>query len=283
MKVVTNIIKFIIIAIISISIVLLFVLNTTSSTVMSKNYVISKLQETNFYDKIHEDLKSNFENYIYQSGLDEEVIENICSKEKLEKDVNIIITNIYDGTEQKIDTTEISDNLRKNIEDSLGKRASANTNAINQFIETICDEYEDTIFHTQYEKQVNGYLVKIQKVIDIAKKGLIIEVIVLFIVLLALNIKNIIKFINDIGITLLSSGMFVLICNFIINSKVKIENIKILSDAFSTVLINIIKEFLGNISKYGVIMLIVGIIVIIITDIINSTKEEKMQKANSRR
>ena len=263
MKIITNIIKFIIITIITISIVLLCIINTASSTVLSKNYVMGKLEETNFYDKMYEDLKSNFSNYIDQSGLDEEVIENICTKEKLEKDVGIIISNIYDGTNQTIDTTEISDKLRANIEESI-KRTSK-TDAIDQFINIICEEYEDTIYHTKYEQQINNYITKINKVIDIAKKGLIIDIIILEVVLLILNIKNIIKFINEVGITFLSSGLFILICNFIINSKVKIENIKILSDAFSNVLVNIINEILNNITRFGTISLILGIIVIIIT------------------
>ena len=102
--------------------------------------------------------------------------------------------------------------------------------------------------------------------------------IVAIVILLILNIKTIIKFINELGIVLLATGGFVTIIDLIINSKVKIENIKILNDAFSEVIVKTITEILNNITTYGIIAIITGIAVTIITNIIISIKDKKKEK-----
>ena len=68
---------------------------------------------------IYTAVESDFENYIYQSGLDENVLENIVSLEKIENDTKTIINNLYDGTSETIDVTEIENNLNNNIQNSL--------------------------------------------------------------------------------------------------------------------------------------------------------------------
>ena len=42
---------------------------------------MAKLQSQNYYEKIYKETESNFENYIHQSGLDEDVLKDIVWKE----------------------------------------------------------------------------------------------------------------------------------------------------------------------------------------------------------
>ena len=126
MKVITNIIKFIVLTILTLCIVSVGIITIVSSTILDQSYIMQKLEETNFYSDTYELVKSNFENYIYQSGLDEEVLNDICTKEKVKQDLNLILTNIYQGTDKKIDTTEIADKLNANI-DKLDIRNSKNS------------------------------------------------------------------------------------------------------------------------------------------------------------
>ena len=95
MKVITNIIKFIIITILTICMISIGIITIVSSTILDQSYITQKLEETNFYSETYELVKSNFENYIYQSGLDENVLTDICPKEKVKQDLNIILSNIY--------------------------------------------------------------------------------------------------------------------------------------------------------------------------------------------
>ena len=59
MKVLLNIIKFIIITVLVICSIAMGILNIVSSTILEKEYIISKLEETNFYEETYELVKSN--------------------------------------------------------------------------------------------------------------------------------------------------------------------------------------------------------------------------------
>ena len=108
MKIIAKIIKFILITILVICIIAIGMSKIVSSTILDKTYTMQKLEETNFYSETYELVKSNFENYIYQSGLEETVLEDICTEEKVKNDIEQIISNIYDGTDIKIDTKKIN-------------------------------------------------------------------------------------------------------------------------------------------------------------------------------
>ena len=119
MKVLINLLKFIFITILTICLIALGAITIASSTVLNKNYVMQKLEETDFQSGTYKLVESNFEKYIYQSGLDEEVLKSICTEDKVKNDIDLMLSNIYDGTNKTIDTTEISTNLNQNI-DKLG-------------------------------------------------------------------------------------------------------------------------------------------------------------------
>lgn len=274
MKVILSIIKFIVITILTICIILLGIITTVSSTILNQSYITQKLEETNFYAKTYELVKSNFENYIYQSGLEEEVLNDICTQEKVKTDINIILNNIYQGTNETIDTTEISNNLHSNI-DKLGIKNSKNEKAIEEFVEHICNEYTNTLIHTKYEDNINkAYATStniLSKIYDIASLILVVGIIVLAI----LNFKKPSKNIQGIGIALLGAGIFNLIVCNIITSKVYIQGIKIFNDTFSNVIVKILQEIIKQITSFGLGSITVAIILIIIYSAIIAKNESK--------
>lgn len=271
MKIIINLLKFVLIAILTICIIAITTIQIISSTILQKNYIIQKMVQNNFYDKTYELVESNFENYIYQSGLDEEVLKNICTKEKVKQDINIIISNIYDGTNKKIDTTEISNNLNSNI-NKLGIKNSKNEEAIQQFVATICNEYTETVLHTQYEEKINNIYQKIIEKMQLINKIILIVTLIDIILILAINNKKVLKNIQDIGIALLSASIFKLIVYNTINSNINIDGIKIFNDAFSNTMISIIQEILYKIFSAGILALFIAIILIIISAIIISAQ-----------
>lgn len=280
MKVLNTVIKYIITIILAISMIAYFFIQLASSTILSEQYILSKLEETDYYNKIYESVKSNFENYIHQSGLEETVLENIVSKEKVRKDTNIIISNLYDGLEQKIDTQEIRDNLNKNIKETLGEQNITKTqqSSIDTFVEHICNEYTDTMSHFSYEKQINQYYQKAMQYINLVKKVLLITIGLAILLLLVLNLKRIYKFVSLLGISLTTTGTFLVIVNLFINSKVKVQTITILNDAISDTVRSVLAEILHMIMNNGSIMLITGILLIIIPNLIHNLKKYGMAK-----
>lgn len=275
MKIVANIARFILITILTVCIIAIGTIQIVSSTILDKNYIIGKLEETNFYEEVYNLVESNFENYIYQSGLEETALDNICSKEKVKQDINIMLSNIYEGTNEKIDTSEIKDNLNKNI-DSLNVRNRQNSTAIEQFVNHICEEYESTLIHTEYESKINSVYGKITNMLDKVRTATIIAITVDIILLVIINIKQISKFVQAIGVALLSSSLFEIIAYNIIVTKVDVAGIKIFNDAFSKTIVTIIQEILNKVQTLGIISLIVAIVLVIIYVIITAiTKKEK--------
>ena len=276
MKILLNIIKYLAIAICTCCIIAVVIINIASSTILSKDYILGKLEETNYYEKIKVQIESSFENYIGQSGLDEDVIKDIVTVEQIKQDTNTIINNIYDGTNTAIDTTTISTKLKNNIETSLNglKLTMAQQKAIEEYITKIEDQYKETMSHTSYEQQMNNMLKKVNTYKEQFNKFAIIAIAIAVLVILACNYKNILKTISHIGITLTSSGLFYIIVRMYIDSKIKVSNIVILNDAISDSFKEIINDILGNIFNIGIILFVIGLIMIIIGNIITNIKAE---------
>lgn len=276
MKILIKILKIILSIILMVSISILIFINLATSTILSKEYILNKFEETGYYAKIKEEAKSSFENYIPQSGFEENVMENIISDEKIKNDTKIIISNIYDGTNQTVDTTEIEDKLRNNIKESLGntKINTVQQNSIDQYVETICNEYKEKISHTKYETNINNILNKLNKIVDMAKKISIITIAIMVVIILIVNCKNIIKAISQLGTVLTANGIFYIIVNLFINSKIKIENLLILNNSISEVIRKIITDIFDKIMNYGLILLVCGFILIIVSNAINAKKIE---------
>lgn len=278
MKVLLNIIKFIIAIILTICVIALIIVNVVSSTILNKEFILGKLDETNYYANIYTAVKSDFENYIYQSGLDESVLENIVPAEKIESDTKIIINNIYDGTNEEVDVTEIETNLKTNIENSLDHKLSATQQrTVDEFVKRITEQYKDTITKTSYENSINNMLEKAKNIVDKLQKVSIIGIAVSVLVIIILSIKDFMAGLMLTGSALMSSGVFYILVNILINSKVKIQNITILNDAISITLRDIISTILSNLTNIGIALSIIGFIIIIVFAIIKSIKKEKSE------
>lgn len=282
MKAITTIIKYIIVFILAVSITMLTVVNIFSSTILKKEYVLSKLEETGYYEEIYNYAKSNFENYIGQSGLDEEILENIITKEMIKNDTITIIENIYDGKDKKIETDDIKQKLEENINKQIDSQNNLNSvqrqsretqkKAVEQFVKHICDEYTTSLLHTSYENKINNYYKMIIKYKEIAEKALIITAGVCTILLLLLNIKSICSFFVQIGVSTLTPAILLLATEIFVHANIKIQNIVLINDAFAKIVKTIILDVLNSMTRCGSILLICSIIIIIVFNLIKARK-----------
>ena len=276
MRVVRLIFQYIFTVILAMSVLVLILINILSSTILNEGYIMSKLDEEDYYNQIYESVKSNFENYINQSGLDEEVLNNIITKEKIEKDTKIIINNIFDATNTEINTDEIKNKLNENIDNSLGRQKTATEEkAINEFVNIICNEYKTTILKTSYENKINTVYKKAIKTVGLAKKALLILVAVLVIFIILLTIRRIYRLLARVGVAFVIDGLLLVLAKYYIDLKIKIETITILNNAISMVLRNIFRDILNIIAKDGAILLSLGIVLILIYAIIKSIRKAK--------
>lgn len=263
MKVLINLLKFIFITILTICLIALGTITIASSTVLDKNYVMQKLEETDFYSGTYKLVESNFEKYIYQSGLDEDVLKSICTEDKVKNDINLMLSNIYDGTNKTIDTAEISTNLNTNI-DKLGIKTKQNEKAINEFVTHICNEYTDTLVHSKYENQINNVYKKAINNLNKVYNAILIVTVVDLILILIINNKKVSKDLQDFGITLMATSIFGLAGCQIVQAKVNIQGIKIFNDVFSNSLVTIIQDVFNKFTSLSVGLLVIAIVVIAI-------------------
>ena len=280
MKAIKTIIQYLLTIILTLMILAYFLIIIFSNTILKKQYLIDQIESANYYSKIYKDVKSNFEKYIEQSGFEAEILENIVTEEKVKKDTQTIINNLYDGTNQEIDTQEIKDNINANILESLKDKKINKTqkNAIDTFIEHICNEYKETISHFGVESQINQIYQKAIQYINIAKKLIIIFIILDILLLLVINLKKIHKFVSLIGISLSSTGILMIITNMFINAKINIQTIIILNNAISEILRNILTEVFNVIAKNGAYLLTFGIILMFMANLIHNIKETRTKE-----
>ena len=273
-----KLLKYIFAIILYLSLTIVVLINILNSTILSKEYILNKLEESNYYNNIYTEVENNFENYIYQSGLDPIVLENIVSRDKIKEDTNIIISNIYDGNNKGIDLEVIRNNLFTNIDKSLEDRylSEENKKAINKFIDIIINEYEDTIMNTDYSSKINTGISSINNKINMINIIMIILVIISILSLILLNIKKKRRKLSIFGIPLLALGLLLITIYLYIILNIDINNIVILNDAISIavhyILNGIVIKFLIN----GSIFTILGILIIVIGNMLRYKKVKKM-------
>ena len=273
-----KLLKYIFAIILYLSLTIVVLINILNSTILSKEYILNKLEESNYYNNIYTEVENNFENYIYQSGLDPIVLENIVSRDKIKEDTNIIISNIYDGSNKNIDLEVVRNNLSTNIDKSLEDRylSEENKKAINKFIDIIINEYEDTIMNTDYSSKINTGISSINNKINMINIIMIILVIISILSLILLNIKKKRRKLSIFGIPLLALGLLLITIYLYIILNIDINNIVILNDAISIavhyILNGIVIKFLIN----GSIFTILGILIIVIGNMLRYKKVKKM-------
>ena len=88
-------------------------------TLFNESYMKQELEKQNYDTKVYEEIKTQMNHYLIQSGLDESVFDNIVTKEKVKEDIDNNLTFLYENKECHIDTTSITNQLEENIENYL--------------------------------------------------------------------------------------------------------------------------------------------------------------------
>ncbi len=276
MKLVKKLINFIVIIFLSLSILSSFLVFTVSNTILNKEYILNKMEECNYYEKTYLDINDILEQYIGPSGLDEEVLKDIYTEEQVKNDIDITVNAIFTGEEKTIETETIREKLSKNIYEDY-TITNSQKEAINNFEDTIINEYTKQITHHDYLYVLENYIPTINKIM--AKLKIIMPIIVCIIIvcLIILNIKNTTKIIQGILIGFLSAGLTIMVIGIIINLNINFEAILILNEIFSDLIRNIANELLKSLQNLGIIIAILSTILLIATNTIWTIKRNKKQ------
>ena len=132
-KVISYILSFILI----ILIVLACLLTIMKSTILNEEYVISKLEEARYYDRMNGEIIEQFKNYTIQSGLSDEVLD----------DIKFISSLAFKLAEQKVNSRDVNgENMQNTLDEGT---ANKYIEALNTYLSQVQD----------FNKQVAEYFV----------------------------------------------------------------------------------------------------------------------------
>lgn len=280
-KKIRSILRYVMSVILAFSITALVVVNVSKATILDKNYILNKLDKTGYYVKVYAMVKENFKNHIQQSGLDESILDDLITEEKIETDTNKIITNMYNNVHEDISTDDIRQKLSKSIEEQTRGMliTTEQKQEINKFIDDICNEYLLGIAHFNTEKEIFSVFDKAKNIVEVFNKVALIGIAVSAILLMIVCKNRPYKFFIFTGISLFASGLIFTIINIFINIKINVQAITVLNDAFSFTLREVIENILNQINQKGIWFLIIGFVLILIPTAIHTyIKNKKIEQ-----
>ena len=282
MKNVKTILRYILAVILTFSIVIFLVVNIAKSTILNKTFVLNKLDQTAYYTKIYAYIKENFKNHIQQSGLEETILDDLITQEQVENDTKKVITNMYNNVHEEISTEELKQRLTSKIDEQIKGTlvTTEQKQEINSFINDICNEYLVGIAHFGSEKSIYNVYDKVDNIVELLNKVSLITTSISTIALIIICKNRFYKFFVFSGISCLSSGLFFTIANIFINSKINIQAITVLNDAFSFTLREVLDTIIKMISEKGIILFITGLLLIAISLFIHNFFKYKNLKEN---
>lgn len=72
-------------------------ISTIRATVLRPNYIINNLEKINYYDKVYNSINEEMQNYLIQSGLTNDVLTDIYTKEDIKNSLNNSIYTFYNN------------------------------------------------------------------------------------------------------------------------------------------------------------------------------------------
>ena len=274
MKVIKFLINILLSFILMILIVVIFGKNTILTKVLDKNYITSKLDSTGFYNQLSLEIDDGFTNYVYQSGLPENIIDNLYNNEMLKNDIDSIISYIYVGTD--ISTSE--EIIKTNIDNNIQLYLNENNIKLNEHGKANIENYENLI-SKEYKKKIvvseNIYTQakNVIKLLNKVNKYMVYVYVVVAIdvmLMVFINRKNLLDAINFAGISFLSVGIVFKIILSFINHKINFNNLMIYSKSVTNLIVNIVNDFMSEIGEYTTLFIVIGMVSILITALLNS-------------
>lgn len=254
---------FLVIFIFTLSSLLIF-----SNTILNKQYIKEILEKNNYYEKTYYNIQNDFENYILQSGLDKDILNNLYDMEKVNSDINMVIDAIYDGSEIKVDTTKIIQELDDRINEVLKQNnrepEKEEREEIEIFENTIAQVYYDGITYSIDDvKEISNIIKQLKVAIKNIEMILIVVSILELLIILFIN-KSVRKNANTLGIMMLTVGIIGIAIKILIGDRT--HDILILNLAFSASLIDLINSIISKFFILGVTMSVIGLVIIILSN-----------------
>ena len=268
--------------VLTISLGILIANNIVEDKLLNKKYIESKLEESEFHEQISREVKSAFEEYIYQSGLPKETIEGLFTEAMIKRDVSSLVNCVYEGSKITVSDAKVRDNLDKKINEyisSTGQMLTAEGRAnIERFKNLIVNQYKKSInISSKGYMKVHKLVHEIQILSDeVGIMPWLLLGICLFLII-ALNRNNLLRAINYISIAILSLGILLKLCVAIVMYNVDMDNLVVMTMSITNFVVNIAKETLFGLSNVGTFTIFCGLVGIIVSVALKGEAEELIE------
>ena len=265
--------KYILAFFVSIFILLLSILTILKTTVYNKDYLKDTLEKNNYFKLSYDEISNNMKNYMVSSGLGEEVLDNLYTKEQIKKDIYTYIDNYYAGKLEKIDTSVINKKLSENINKYAENKniTLENQDAIVNFVDNMENIYKKEITYYGTLNNYVNYFKKSEKIVSV----LIIILVGLTVICLGLFVLKRFKY---IGSVIIGSSLMLLFVRYVVYNKIEYSNIVIISNNFSIILRKILEYIATQMTIYAVIQLVIGLLISIVISIFKPYEYKSKKK-----
>ena len=239
----------------SFALLVLVLLLVVKKTIIDRPFVDRVIEENNYYTNVYERIKENVSDYMMSSGLDESVLDGVIVEENVKKDITGFIDGIYKGKVYNVDTSNMESILRNNIDAYLKKHNLGldSTSELDMFISDIGKIYKNEI--NLYD-MVNGLVPRVVKYTNIIVNVIRVDSVIVGVLIILMIILG---FVN-VGSSVLSSGISIILLRLFVFERIDSDNILIISDNFSLILRSIMEYFNEYLFEVGVILIIIGFI-----------------------
>lgn len=274
MKVIKTVLNFILTFLLSIMILVCFgVFGIANAKVLNKSYVKKMFDENGFYDAVLEEVNSGFENFIYQSGLPENTIENLATLDMIKTDIDGILDYIMDGKEITLSQEKIREELDLRINNYLTEEnrtlSKEERENIVKFEDLMIASYEESINPAKsILDKVNEYYGKFVEIFNKVRVAVLGVTIILFVLLFIVNLKNKFILVDLFGIGFLVTGVILRLLENVILSGFDIDNLVLFSTSMTSIVITTLKDIIFGIGSFGNIFIVLGICFILFFSII---------------
>ena len=271
-KTISYLLAFVLGIILLFEIILLFL----NDSLLSEMNMQIELKNTNYYYNIYSIILNTAKDYVMQSGFHEIVLDDVITEKRTQNDLNHAIHCLYNNKKVEINTSDLREKLSKNIKKQIEIKNyeidNQTQNAINEFEDSIINEYKSNMYYSEeIANQIGTYIPKISQIVLATIIILAIIIIILLIILYKLNKPS-------IGIGFIISGIICILVKIYSGTNIVINNILILNWAFSQTMIHIMNILVQKIFMTGIVFTSLGFLTILLCEYDISKKFYKNKK-----
>ena len=255
----SNLIKFYIESfLISIVVLILTSCLVLRFTLLNQNYIEDRLDKSNFYTNLVNDLNTSIDEDLMSTGFDITLVNDLYSTDSFKEDIHSILISLYNNLEYNYDSSKFREDLTNNVYNLLKeKKASYNDKEINSFINKIVKDYDN-------QAGIVKYVSELSKIINILEIASLIIIIVCIIILVVFILRKKRDSLNYLSISLFFTSFLYLFLYFYINIKFDIKNFVFYNNSISYLVRELFTNFLNILLVISIIYIIISIVSLIL-------------------